>query len=109
MRIKDKDRLFDAMEELDRDRRARHRAKELGQPTPRFCEPVGQIRDKENEPGRWKALAIIFDDLQLATTSRNLERANRALDGLEPVLWDYAPVPERIVQALKRGNQAPGA
>jgi len=35
--------------------------------------------------------------------------ADILLDELEPVIFEYAPPPARILQALRHGNQSPAA
>jgi len=67
------------------------------------------MRDKAAVDGRWQALAVVVKTMSLPVNTENLDMANRLLDELEPVLWAYAPPPARIVQALKHGNQSPGA
>jgi len=59
-----------------------------------------------------KARHLIIEQLKAAEMRQGCTdygyHADVLLGQLEPVIFEYAPPPARILQALKYGNQAPG-
>jgi len=62
---------------------------------------------------RERARGLIIEALRAAELRQGCTDygyyAERLLAELEPVIFEYAPPPARIVQALRYGNQAPVA
>jgi len=62
---------------------------------------------------REKARHLIIEQLRAAEMRQGCTdygyHADILLRQLEPVIWEYAPVPDRIVQALKYGCQTRAA
>jgi hypothetical protein len=69
--------------------------------------------DKTATRLKGKARDLIEDSLEEAVSIGNQRdydrryKAKRLLERLEPVIFAYAPPPDRIVKALKYGNQRP--
>lgn len=67
---------------------------------------------RTGETSKEQAQHLIADELRAAETRKAGADcdlyAERLLARLEPVIFEHAPPPARIVQALRYGNQAPG-